>query len=271
MAIVSVLGVILGAWAFWLEPANLQKNIYAATPQGWPKACDGLSIAVLADLHAGAPHIDLEQIKQVVEQTNAAEPDLILLVGDYVIHGVVGGEFMAPESAAAILSELRASLGIYAVLGNHDWWLDPDRVARAIRNNGMTLLEDANLPIQWKGCAFTLVGISDYWEGPHDVVKAFTGLEPGSPMIAFTHNPDVFPELPMSVSLAIAGHTHGGQVDLPGLGRLIVPSAFGERFAAGIINEAGQTYFVSKGIGTSILPVRFRVVPEIAIVEIGSP
>jgi predicted MPP superfamily phosphohydrolase len=260
--------MILGSWAFWLEPASLRTNVYVTTPTSWPKACDGLSIAVLADLHAGAPFIGLEQIERVVEETNATGPDLILLVGDYVIQGVVGGDFIAPERVAAILSGLRARLGVYAVLGNHDWWLDPGRVRRAITGNGMALLEDASVPLELNGCTFTLVGISDFWEGPHDVRKAFSGLRPGSPIIAFTHNPDVFPQLPMPVSLAIAGHTHGGQVNLPGLGRLIVPSRYGERFAAGVIKEAGQNYFVSTGIGTSILPVRFRVPPEIAVVKI---
>lgn len=265
---VSTIAAILGVWAFWVEPASLQKKPYVVIPPYWPKACDGLSVAVLADLHAGAPHIGLAQIEWVVDMTNEARPDLILLAGDYVIHGVVGGEFMEPEKAAAVLSKLRARLGVYAVLGNHDWWLDAERVGRALTDNGMTLLEDASTPLQIDECRFTLVGISDYWEGPHDVDKAFSGVASGSPTIAFTHNPDVFPELPMPVSLAIAGHTHGGQVNLPGLGRPIVPSAYGERFAAGVIRETGQDYFVSTGIGTSILPVRFRVPPEVAIVEL---
>jgi predicted MPP superfamily phosphohydrolase len=114
------------------------------------------------------------------------------------------------------------------------------------------------------------LGTWAFWEGHHDVDKAFSGVAPGSPIIAFTHNPDVFPALPMPVSLAIAGHTLGGQVNLPGLGHLIVPSAYGERFATGIIRETGQDYFVSTGIGTSILPVRFRVPPEITIAELRS-
>lgn len=246
----------------------MRANTYVTTPTGWPKECDGLSIAVIADLHAGAPYIDLEKIKQVVALTNGAQPDLILLAGDYVIQGVLGGKFIAPENAAAVLAGLRARLGVHAILGNHDWWLDANRVTRALQENRIRLLEDANAPLTLDDCAFTLVGISDFWEGPHDVGKAFTGIEPGSPIVAFTHNPDVFPHLPMPVGLAIAGHTHGGQVDLPLLGRLIVPSRYGERFAAGVIVESGQTYFVGTGIGSSIIPVRFRVPPEIAIVEI---
>lgn len=270
LAITFGLAAVLGSWAFWIEPASLQRKPYVATPNGWPKACDGLSVAVLADLHAGAPHIGVEQIERAVEMTNATQPDLILLAGDYVIQGVIGGEFMEPERAAAILSGLRARLGVYAVLGNHDWWLDAERVGRAISDNGITLLEDASTPLQLGDCSFTLVGISDFWEGRHDVEKAFSGVAPDSPIIAFTHNPDVFPTLPIPVSLAIAGHTHGGQVNFPILGRPIVPSAYGERFAAGIIRETGQDYFVSTGIGTSILPVRFRVPPEVAIVVLRS-
>lgn len=264
------LAVMLAGEAFWREPASLRTTRYDLAVNQWPAACDDLRLAVLADLHVGSPHNDLERLRQVVRATNTAKPQLILLAGDYVIQGVIGGEFVAPEAAASVLAQLRAPLGVYAVLGNHDWWLDARRVARALGGNGIRMLEDANVRLRSGECGFALVGISDFWEGPHDLQKAFTGIVPGTPTIAFTHNPDVFPEFPHPVSLGIAGHTHGGQVALPLLGRPIVPSRYGERFAAGLIVESGQTYFVSTGIGTSILPVRFGVPPEVSIVRLRS-
>lgn len=118
--------------------------------------------------------------------------------------------------------------------------------------------------------SFWLAGISDFWEGPHNVQLAVQQIPHQVPIIAFTHNPDVFPEIPSRVALTIAGHTHGGQVQLPIIGRPIVPSRYGERFAAGHIVEAGRHLFVSTGLGTSILPVRFRVPPEISILTVRS-
>jgi hypothetical protein len=222
-------------------------------------------VAVLADLHTGSPFNGLEKLRAVVEMTNVSRPDLILLAGDYVIHGVKGGTFVRPELTAAELARLDPRYGTYAVLGNHDWWYDADRVAQALENEGIVLLEDRNEVIEAGDCRFALAGVSDYWEGAHDVSAALSGIDVRLPTIVFTHNPDVFPMIPDSVSLTVAGHTHGGQVNLPLLGRMIVPSVFGDRYAAGLVVENDRHLFVSTGIGTSILPVRFRVPPEISV------
>ena len=260
----------LAIWAFWWEPNSLVTHNYAIELEDWPPACDGLKIAVLADLHVGSPYNDITKLKYIVDTTNQQQPDLILLAGDYVIQGVVGGSFVAPELAAQELANLSAKLGVHAVLGNHDWWLDSQRVAAALTLVGINVLEDQNTSIAYANCRFTLAGISDYWEGAHDIDSALAGHNPAHPLLAFTHNPDIIPDLPATVDLLIAGHTHGGQVNLPFLGRLVVPSAYGKRFAIGKI-ETNTTYaFVSPGTGTSILPVRFRVPPEISILKLSS-
>ena len=113
--------------------------------------------------------------------------------------------------------------------------------------------------------------MSDWWEGKHDVGRALEAIPLGAATVLFTHNPDVFPEVPRRVALTIAGHTHGGQVYLPGVGRPIVPSAYGERFAIGHIVEEGRHLFVSPGLGTSILPIRFLVPPEVSILTLLAP
>lgn len=259
---------MLAIWAFWLEPSSLRVSHYDEYLQGWPKACDGLKIAVLADLHVGSPFNGIDQLAEVVTQTNRAKPDLVLLAGDYVIQDVVGGRFVAPEVAANELAKLKASAGIFAVLGNHDWWLDAARVETALSTVGIKVLKDRNVQVDSKGCQFTLAGISDYWEGGHDITQALSGHPTALPVIAFSHNPDIIPKLPDEVDYFLAGHTHGGQVNLPFVGRIVVPSSFGQRYAAGPINENSRRAFVSTGIGTSILPVRFRVPPEISIVQL---
>jgi predicted MPP superfamily phosphohydrolase len=200
----------------------------------------------------------------------AAKPDLILLAGDYVVQAVLGGHFVAPEETAKILVRLAAPMGVYAVLGNHDWWFDAKRVRHALESSGIPVLEDSSTEVARGKCRLWLVGISDFWEGAHDVKAALRGVPKSAPVLVFTHNPDIFPEIPPWVSLTIAGHTHGGQVYIPGLGRPIVPSQFGQRYAIGHIIEEGRHLFVSSGLGTSILPVRFLVPPEVSVVRISA-
>lgn len=263
-----VVPAALAVWGFGLEPASLRNESTVLRPSHWPASCDGLRIAVLADLHVGSPHVGIGKLKEVVGLTNRAQPDVILLAGDLVIHGVVGGRFVPPEDSAAALSELRAASGVYAVLGNHDWWLDARRVRSALESVGIPVLEDSATRIRSGSCDFWLAGVSDFWEGAHDVDTALARVPSEATVLVFTHNPDVFPEIPDRVALTIAGHTHGGQVYIPGVGRPIVPSRYGERFAIGHIEEGGRHLFVSSGVGTSIIPVRFLVPPEVSVLHL---
>jgi predicted MPP superfamily phosphohydrolase len=268
--VASIVPVALFLWAFGFEPASLRNETRRVSPARWPVQCQGFRIAVLADLHVGSPFNGPEKLREIVALTNHARPDLILLAGDFVIQGVVGGRFVAPEEVAAALAELRARAGVFAVLGNHDWWLDAERVRSSLEGVGIPVLEDSSTRVNLTSCSFWLVGVSDFWEGRHAVGSALSGVPAGATVVLFTHNPDVFPQVPDWVSLTIAGHTHGGQVYVPGWGRPIVPSRYGERFAIGDIEEHGRHLFVSSGLGTSILPVRFLVPPEISVLELQS-
>ncbi len=113
----AAVGMVLAIWAFWLEPASLVEETYEMTVPLWPAGCDGTRIAVLADLHVGSPFNQVSKLNRVVELTQAADPDLILLAGDYVIHGVPGGRFTSPEVVAGGLRGLSAPLGVFDVLG----------------------------------------------------------------------------------------------------------------------------------------------------------
>lgn len=270
LTLASLCALGLGLWAFWLEPASLYNEDHELTLPGWPKSCDGLRVAVLADLHVGSPFNGIDKLEQIVDLTLKAKPDLILLAGDYVIHGVVGGKFVEPETIAKGLQRLAAPLGVFAVLGNHDQRQGAEEIRTAMESHGIKVLDDDSIPLRLAECRIWLAGLSDLWTGERAYQAALAKIPQGEATIAFTHNPDAFAGLPKPVSLTIAGHTHGGQVRLPLLGRLVVPSDYGERYAIGHVVENGRHLFVSPGLGTSIFPVRFLVPPEVSVLTLRS-
>ncbi len=235
-------------------------------------ALKGLRIAVIADLHGGARFIGEAKIAQVVALANDAHPDLILLAGDYVVtspHGALKGDRHMPIAAIArLLGGLRAPLGVYAVLGNHDHWDDAPRIAAAFAAVHIEVLENAARAVPTPRGPLYLAGIGDAYTHHDAPARALAALPRGQRALCFTHSPDVFPQLPDACLLTVAGHSHGGQVDLPLLGRLVVPSKYGQRYAAGLVREGGKYLFVSTGIGTSLYPVRFRVPPEVSVLDL---
>ena len=229
-----------------------------------------MRVAVLTDLHVGSPFNGMTKLHSTVDRTNAAKPDVICILGDLVIQGVLGGRFVPPEEIVIELARLRAAAGVVAVLGNHDGWFDHKRVRQAVETTGIRVVEDTAIRLNTPAGPLWVAGISDLWTGRHDLTAALAAVaDNNSPVLLLTHNPDVFPIVPNRVTLTLAGHTHGGQVRLPFAGALIVPSRFGQRFAAGHVVEGGRHLFVATGVGTSILPVRFRVPPTVAVITLG--
>ena len=278
LAAACALAAALAAWAFWLEPSSLTVRHVNLTVPVWHAGHAGLKVALLTDLHVGAPHMGLARLRRVVERVNAEAPDVVLITGDFVIGGpqdeggerggVAGGTFVAPEPIAAELKALRAPLGVYAVLGNHDWWFDGERVTRALEGAGLRVLENGAVRVERDGRAFWLAGVADLWTRTPVIEGALRQVNSDDPVVLFTHNPDIFPKVPPRVSLTLAGHTHGGQVKLPFVGRLKVPSMYGQRYAAGHVVEDNRHLFVTTGIGTSIIPVRFGVPPEVVFLTL---
>jgi len=257
-------------WGFFIEPNRLVVNQQSIQIDTWPKELSGLRIALIADLHTGGWFIDENKLRLIVDRTNQLNPDLVVLLGDYVAPNSWHSRRVEPEITAGVLKDLRAPLGVYAVLGNHDWWYNGAKVRRAFEQNGIPVLEDEVVEIRWRDKSFWLAGLADLWTRPQQIDETIAKVPPGSTMIALTHNPDIFPRLPPNVPLLLAAHTHGGQVSIPLIGTPIVPSRFGSKYTAGHVFENGHHMFVTTGIGTSILPVRFRVPPEIVVLTVKS-
>ena len=260
-------------WAFFVEPNRLIVRHETIQINQWPRDLSGLRIAVLSDIHAGGSFIDQRKLRTIVERTNQLQPEMILIAGDFISGDGRRHELkMAPDVFASILKEFRAPLGVYSVLGNHDWWYNGQIVRAALEQNGIKVLEDEVFKVDARGTSFWLVGLADLWTRPQRVLTAVAQVPENTTVIALTHNPDIFPRLPARVQLLIAGHTHGAQVHLPFIGYVVEPSnRYGERYARGHVYENGHHLFVTTGIGTSIVPVRFGVPPEIVLLTVTSP
>jgi predicted MPP superfamily phosphohydrolase len=259
-------------WAFLVEPNRLVVRREALAIPELP----ALRVALISDLHAGARFMDGAKIRDIVDKVNAERPELILLLGDYLNNGRYNdgrrhlkGGALAPEPVAKELGRLRASAGVVAVLGNHDWWFDGKRIAAELRSNGITVLENEATPVELRSGRLWIAGIADAMTRTPEIARALSLIPEGAPVLAVSHSPDIFPAIPARVALTVAGHTHGGQVALPWIGAPIVPSRFGQRYAKGHVEERGRLVFVTSGIGTSLLPVRFGVPPEVVILTLN--
>lgn len=261
-----LLGLLVDA--FWIEPARLVVNARELTIPNWPEPLSGLRVALVSDLHIGSPHWDIEALRKLVARVNAEHPDLVLLAGDYLINDIAFGQPVSVLAIARELALLRAPLGVLSVLGNHDWWNDGARVRAEFEANGLRVLDDEAVSLVHHGVRFCVLGLRDQYVRQRSAAGELSLATPGLPLLVLMHEPDLFAELDERPSLVLAGHTHGGQVRLPLIGRAIVPSRYGQRYAAGHIVEQGRHLFVTTGVGTSIFPVRFRVPPEIALLTL---
>lgn len=274
---------VLGVWAFLWEPKTLAIRRLEVVTQDWRG--EPLRIGVLGDTHGDGPHMDAARVKRIVRQMNAQKPDIILLLGDYVSGHAPPDERSEAANqriAASItaLGELEAPLGVHAVLGNHDWWYDGPLVAQTLDRAGIGVLDNAARRIarpdadasgpDASGSGFWLGGLADYESTVR--LPSFNDMlarvNTDEPVLAMSHWPDAFAVMPDRVALLVAAHSHCGQVNLPWLGRLMHASAGSAKWPCGLYEERGRRLYVTGGVGTSVLPVRFLQPPEFAIVTI---
>jgi uncharacterized protein len=227
-----------------------------------PAEFHGLTIAQMSDIHHG-PYTGLDYIRRCVELVNGLNPDIVALTGDFTF---AGRQYLDP--CGEVLKGLRARAGIYAVLGNHDYYAGAGQVARVLRNAGCEILVDAKDRVEYRGANLWLVGVDDLYYGTTDIYHLMRDMPREEPKIVLSHNPDFIEEFAVAnkhIDLMISGHTHGGQIRVPLIGAPHVPSGYGQRYVMGLNRRGSMQVYTTRGIGTILLPSRFDCPPEIVL------
>ena len=257
----SAVACLLYGWL--VEPTQLRVREVALAAD-----TDTLRIGFVSDIHAGGRGVDAERVRRIVETLHAGEPDIILMAGDLMNGHEPSGErtddkLQALGNTLLPLLELSAPLGVYSVYGNHDSWFgEAEQLYDAV---GIPVLDNASVVAGGRLCVF---GLADEWTGKPDADVALS-CPANLPSIGVMHNPDTAFRLPTGPDLLLAGHTHGGQVNLPILGRVITATEAPRRHAYGWSRVNGTPMFTTAGVGMSVLPVRFRAPPEVVFITLG--
>ena len=266
---IAIGGLTTAAYGIGIEPfLRPRVQSYEIVPRGWPDRLS-LRIGVMADLHACLPWMSAERLHGIAEQVNALSPDLSVVLGDFNAgHRFVSGAVM-PDEWGEALAMLGAPLGVFAILGNHDWWHGPvpglaggpQGIRKALQARGIALLENTAVPLVKNGQTFWLAGLADQMahrlkhgltRGADDLRGTLSQASGDAPVILLAHEPYIFRVVPDRVALTLSGHTHGGQVLLPVIGAPWSPS---QRYRYGHIVEGRRHLIVSGGLGESGLPV----------------
>lgn len=228
-----------------------------------PPKLDGLRIVQLSDTHH-SPFTDLEHISRAVEAANGIAPDLFILTGDYVSHDA---DYIAP--VANVLGGLKSEFGTFACLGNHDHWTDASLVTDLFRGEGIRVLINEGLRFEARDASFWLAGVDDYMAGKTDVPAALRGSFPDEMKILLAHNPVIFRQsVRAGVDLTLSGHTHGGQIKMRDPEKRILPR---RKLSSGLHRRKESQIYITRGIGTVVLPVRYQCPPEISLLELRIP
>lgn len=255
----AILPLGLLGYGFYVEPAWLDTPRVEVTLADLPLGFDGYRIALISDLHAG-PYGGPDEIARIYRATSELAPDLVVLLGDFV-----ASEPAEIEAVVAPLGQLRARDGLVGVLGNHDLWIDPDRISAELGGHGVRLLRNAGLPLERGPDRLWLAGLDDLRRGQPDLRAALAGGRAGDFVIVLAHNP-LAVELarPRGLPLTLAGHTHGGQIQLPFVGPLLLP--IDDRgLAEGLVRRGPSQVFVTRGVGLGTPPIRLGARPEIPL------
>lgn len=241
-----------------VEPQSLGVERVRIALDDLPPTLEGLTLVQLSDFHLH-PFTKIDLIHRAVTLANSLAPDLVLLTGDYVFT-----EAEAISDLAPVLARLQAKLGVFSVLGNHDVWTDAQMIRGALENVEIPVLVNQGVEIQVEGQSLYVAGLEDGWSGCPDLDEALAHRSGDIPVILLMHEPDWADEISRDgrVSLQLSGHSHGGQVRLPGIGAPILPR-FGQKYDQGLYRVGNMRLYTNRGIGVIAPPLRFRCRPEI--------
>jgi uncharacterized protein len=252
MATCAVAGTGLYDYGTQVEPEQVVVERLQIPIEGLDSALEGLRIVQISDIHIDA-YTHLETVQKATSLVNSLKPDLIVLTGDYVTENAEAIFELQPYGAA-----LNAKYGIFASLGNHELWTDPALVRAALEKMGFPVLVNSGVALGIGKGLLYLAGVDDCWSGQPDLGSALAGLPANVPAVLLAHEPD-FADLFAAdgrVALQLSGHTHGGQVRLPGYGAILLPP-FGKKYDQGLYQIEGMWLYTNRGLGLG--PVSFRV------------
>ncbi len=254
-----------GYYVRYVAPYNPEITRITLKPDNLPAGLSGLTFVHISDIHH-SPVVSIDYIQHCVGMINDLRPDIIFITGDFISQSAC---FIAP--CAEVLGGLKSPYGIFAVPGNHDNWIDTGELSGELLRHGIQMLVNEHACIQVKGDPLYIIGLDDFWTGWPRIDRAARGIPEGAKRIVLMHNPDLFEKIsPGRYDLVLAGHTHGGQVNLPFLGALVVPSRFGRKYARGLFTLNGSTLYVNRGLGLATPAVRFMCPPEITLFSFAS-
>ena len=259
----------LSVYAWFVEPNLLVVRRVEIVSEDWRGA--PLTVAAIGDTHVGSPHVDTARMERIVRRVNRLRPDMVVLLGDYVGgHGreveYSGREQQEVLGGIATFAALSPRYGVIGVLGNQDNWYGEATIRRAMEEAGVATPINRNVEIQREGGAFFVAGLGDAYSSQADFAAALDGVD-GRDSIVISHSPIPFRRMPPGPALMLPSHTHCGQVTIPFFGRPFLPIK-NHRHGCHLVEENGERMYVTAGIGTSIVPVRFLNPPEIALVTI---
>jgi hypothetical protein len=256
---------VLAPFARW-DPAELRTPEVVVPIQGLPAAFADYRIALVTDIHHG-PCVPFTWVHEVARRAETLRTDLVVLGGDFVSH--------VPRDADGLdraLAEFRAPDGVVGVLGNHDHWAGVEHVAAAAARGGVDLLVNRHRMVRRGSAALAVAGVDDMKHGAVRLDEALRGVPAEVPRILVSHNPDLIEYLPADarVDLMLSGHTHNGQIHLPLVGPLTVPSQFGDRYLHGLVRHGATAIYVSAGVGTVSVPFRWGNPPELPVIRLAA-
>jgi predicted MPP superfamily phosphohydrolase len=236
----------------------------------WPVRFDGFTVALLSDFHYD-PLFSVHPLRSAIGMVNSLHPDLIALTGDFVsvpLFGHSAAAAAAAEPCAQLLRQMQAPHGLWAVLGNHDAFTDPDRVTDALHGAGIKVLSNQSLPIERDGARFWLGGVDDLLGQTADLDATLHNVPADEAAILLAHEPDYADYVAgYPVDLQLSGHSHGGQVRLPLAGPLFLPE-LAKKYVWGLYKISNLTLYTNPGLGTVNIPVRMNCPPEITLLTL---
>ena len=244
---------------------------YSLSLPGWPRFDRPLRIALLSDFHIGSHTGDVLRYTALAKELAALAPDLVLFGGDYMNMQLLGGGRVPPRVIARLLARMMGRHGRFAILGNHDYNYGEQEVAAALRAHGITVLDHERGTFNFGKHALDVIGVPDAHVVRPRARELLASLVPDRPAIVLAHDPVWFKDVPPGPYLTLAGHTHGGQIKLPGFGVVVNASRAPLRWSHGLVVEDSRHLIVTAGLGTGGIPLRIGVPPEYALIEVTGP